>query len=220
MTTAAQVFVQIRKAPNFEFDSEQSWRARPYMELQATADKKYMELVDEANAGWWPVYKGASFDIWLPDTGTYYAWARPEKILKRLQSKRLRGNRNRRSVYSEFPRAWAQDRSTYPALKPRIAIRDVTRVTDSRTLRLALVPPFIVAQHTVPFLIWPRGDEKDEAYLLGTMSSIPLDWYARRFVELHMNFHIVNTLPVPRPGTRQSPLAAGRRPFGQASGGR
>ena len=29
------------------------------------------------------------------------------------------------------------------------------------------------------------------------LSSIPLDWYARRYVELGMNFHIFNGLPVP-----------------------
>ena len=32
-----------------------------------------------------------------------------------------------------------------------------------------------------------------------------MDWYARRFVELHMNFHVVNGFPVPRP-SRDNPL--------------
>ncbi len=36
-----------------------------------------------------------------------------------------------------------------------------------------------------------------EAFLLGVLSSIPLDWYARRFVELGMNFQILNGLPIP-----------------------
>jgi hypothetical protein len=31
------------------------------------------------------------------------------------------------------------------------------------------------------------------------MSSIPFDWYLRRFVETHLNFHILNPSPVPRP---------------------
>ncbi len=31
------------------------------------------------------------------------------------------------------------------------------------------------------------------------MSSLILDWYARRFVETHMDFHVVDPLPVPRP---------------------
>jgi hypothetical protein len=32
-----------------------------------------------------------------------------------------------------------------------------------------------------------------------------LDWYARRFVEIHMNFHILAAFPVPRPN-RDNPL--------------
>ena len=32
------------------------------------------------------------------------------------------------------------------------------------------------------------GDTLDEAYLLGVYSSIPFDWYARRYVELKMSY--------------------------------
>lgn len=39
----------------------------------------------------------------------------------------------------------------------------------------------------------------DEAFLLGVLSSIPLDWYARRFVETHLNFYVFCPFPVPRP---------------------
>ena len=52
---------------------------------------------------------------------------------------------------------------------------------------------------TAPYLLWPLGDERDQAYLLGVLCSLPLDWYARRFVETHMNFFVFNPLPVPRP---------------------
>jgi hypothetical protein len=48
-------------------------------------------------------------------------------------------------------------------------------------------------------LVWPAGDEQDQAYLLGVMSSVPFDWFARRRVENHMNYFILNSLPVPRP---------------------
>ena len=37
------------------------------------------------------------------------------------------------------------------------------------------------------------------------LSSIPLDWYARRFVEVNLNFYIINPFPIPRP-TRQDIL--------------
>jgi hypothetical protein len=41
------------------------------------------------------------------------------------------------------------------------------------------------------------GDNTDAAYLLGVMSSIPFDWYARRFVELHVTFELLGPMPVP-----------------------
>ena len=47
--------------------------------------------------------------------------------------------------------------------------------------------------------MFTRGDQKDEAYLLGVLSSIPLDWYARRFVETNLSFFILNPFPIPRP---------------------
>lgn len=34
--------------------------------------------------------------------------------------------------------------------------------------------------------------------MLAVLSSLPLDWYARRFVEIGLNFFIFNPLPVPR----------------------
>jgi hypothetical protein len=48
-----------------------------------------------------------------------------------------------------------------------------------------------------PFLIWEDGDETNEAYLIGVLSSIPADWYARRFVEKHLDYYIFNGIPVP-----------------------
>jgi len=57
----------------------------------------------------------------------------------------------------------------------------------------------VVVTNKGPYLLWPRGDERDQAYLLGVLSSIPLDWYARRFVETNVNFYIFNPFPVPRP---------------------
>ena len=52
--------------------------------------------------------------------------------------------------------------------------------------------------------MFPRGDEKDESFLLGVLSSIPLDWYARRFVETNVNFFIFNPFPIPRPDRSNS----------------
>jgi len=157
-----------------------------------------MMFADEDRSdGDWPVYKGASFNIWNPDTGTYYAWADPQPALDRLQQKRATSGKN--SVHREFPAEYLHDPSTLPCFRPRIAFRDVTGRTAQRTVIACLVPPKVFITNKGPYFLWPRGDKKDEAFLLGILCSIPLDWYARRFVELNVNFFIINSFPIPRP---------------------
>ena len=62
------------------------------------------------------------------------------------------------------------------------------------------MPPNVVLTNKAPYLLRREGSERDEAYLLGILSSLPLDWYARRYVEVGLNLHIFNALPIPRPG--------------------
>ena len=195
---SVEVFAQLRKSPRLDLNDGAGWRARPQTELHATQDKPVMDLESkECPDGFWPVYKGASFDLWTPDTGTYYAWADPERVLDHLQGKRARARG--RGAFAEFDAEWRADPETLPCLKPRIAFRDVTRATDSRTIRAALVPPQVFLTHKAPFFVWPRGSESEQAYFLGMLSSLPLDWYARRFVETSLTFFVLNPFPVPRP---------------------
>ena len=111
--------------------------------------------------------QGESFDLWNPDTiGTYYAWADPEPHPIRrsawIQAKRLRaGKRRGNSPHREFPLGHLQDRSTLPCFRERLAFRDVSRATDSRTVR---VPRwyrpnvFIGNQATLPSLAARRRE--------------------------------------------------------------
>lgn len=195
------VFAQLRKAPRLDQNQPKQWRARPDAELHATAQKKLMDLEsEECPDGFWPVYKGESFDLWTPDTGTYYAWADPKPALKWIQSKRLKAGKSRRdSAHREFPLQHLRNEKTLPCLAPRVVFRDVTNRTNQRTVIACLVPPEVFITNKGPYFLWPRGIEKDQAFLLGVLSSIPLDWYARRFVELNLNFFIINPFPIPRP---------------------
>jgi hypothetical protein len=197
---SASVWLQMRKSPRLDLNDGKSWRARPYRELDATNDKKLMKLSKDRPEGFWPVYKGESFDIWNCDTGSYYAWGDPDKLVRHLQTRRKDSHGRKDSPFTEFPAAWAGDPDTLPCLHPRIAFRDVSRATDSRTVRAALLPPKVFVANQAPYLVWPRGDEKDQACLLGVLCSIPLDWYARCHVETHVNYFVFNPLPVPRPG--------------------
>ena len=126
-------------------------------------------------ATYWRVYKGASFDLWNPDTDVYYASVEAGMITKHLQEKRQRSHEHQRSPFSEFPRAWIDDSATLSCRHPRIAFRDVARATDTRTVIAALVPGEIVITHKAPYLLWPKGTPRDEAYVLGILSSMVLD---------------------------------------------
>jgi hypothetical protein len=197
---SAGVFLKLRRAPRLDLDDGHTWRARPYAELHATNDVGLMDVQSERRPrGFWPVYKGESFDIWTGDTGSYYGWANPAVVRLALQEKRARGAANQASPFSEFPAEWVEHGQTLPCNSARIVFRDVSRSTDSRTVRAALAPPRVVITNTAPYLLWPRGDERDQAYLLGILCSLPLDWYARRFVETHVNYFVFNPLPIPRP---------------------
>ena len=200
---SVEVFTRLRASPRLDLDEAGTWRARPLQgDLNATTDKNLMELrPDPWPEGAWPVFKGESFDIWTPDTGTYYASCDPRVVLPELQATRIRGGRNSRSPFSEFDARWRSTPTTLPCEAPRISFRDVTRSTDTRTVRVALVPPHVFLTHKAPFLLWPRGTPRDEAYLLGVLSSLPLDWYARRFVEVSLTFFVLNPFPIPRPPT-------------------
>jgi hypothetical protein len=198
---STDVFAQLRKSPRLDMDDKKSWLVRPYAELHATIDKHLMALVADQPKGFWPVFKGESFDIWTPDTGTYYAWGDPKKILDILQAKRIRA----RTSFLGFQAPWLRNPNALPCLTARIAFRDITNRTNRRTVIAALVPRKVFLTNKAPYFLWPRGDEKDQAYLLGVLCSIPLDWYARRFVEVNLNFFILNPFPIPRP-TRVDPL--------------
>jgi len=137
-----EIFARLRRAPRLDLDDGRSWRARPHRELDATNDKKYMDLKSKTcPEGFWPVFKGESFDLWTPDTGSYYAWADPEKLLPVLQEKRLAGLKRANSPFHEFHVEELRKKQSLPCLHARIAFRDVSRATDSRTMRTALVPP-------------------------------------------------------------------------------
>jgi hypothetical protein len=191
------VYLKMRSHPRLDADLA-DWRVRAYAEFHATADKPLFHL-DAVPRGWWPLYKGESFDMWNPDTGRYYGGVDPEVVVPVLMEKRRRSSRLAVSPFSEFPAATIADDSTLPILGPRIAMRLVSRSTDSRTVRAALVPPCVALTHSAPYLLFPRGNTSDVAYLLGVLCSIPLDWMARRAVELNLTYHVMYGFAIPRP---------------------
>jgi len=158
---------------------------------------------------YWPVYTGKSFNVWEPDTGKYYASVSAKRIKAHLAKKRKDQHRNSRSAFSELPKKIIDDRSTLPCLRPRMAFRDVTRATDTRTVVATLIPGQAAPIDKAPYLLRINGSERSEAYLLGVLCSMVLDWYARTAVELKLSFAILNSFPIPDVDVDEDPL--GRR---------
>ena len=183
------------------------WRVRLLQgDMNSTSDKSMMTFSEDAPSGFWPIYKGASLDLWDSDRGpkSYYAWGDPVAVKESLFHKRLNASTNKASPFSEFDSAWTQSRNTLPCLSPRITYRKISRATDSRTVRAALVPANVFLATASPFILWPNGDESDQAFLLGCICSLVFDWYARRFVESNVDFFLLTAFPIPRPNRDDS----------------
>jgi hypothetical protein len=188
------IFKQLRKAPRLD-EKRAGWDFRPVREFDATNDRATFDAGE--GVGRIPVIGGAGQNIWEPATGDVYAWADPKTVEDALFSKRKNQARMARSAFHGLPEQIVADRATLPFHFPRIAFRDVARATDTRTCIAALIPPETICQNSAPYLLVREGGAREEAFLLAILSSIPLDWYARLYVELHLNMHIFNGLPIP-----------------------
>jgi len=208
---SVEAFQQLSDTPPLDLDESDKWRARPYRELDETNDKKMddgtqlMHFDEEVPEEFWPILDGGSInppdtERWVMDTGERYAYADPGVMLDYLQESRENSYRyaGSRSAFAEFSESWVKNPETLPCYQPRVAFRDVTQRTNQRTVCASLVPPNVFLTNKAPYFLWPRGESADEAYLLGVLNSIPLDWYARRFVETNLNYHILNSFPIPR----------------------
>lgn len=178
---------------------------RVYADFETTRDKTRWQHLK--HPGSWPVYGGESFNVWEPDTETYYGWTDGEEILEAAQARRLASPKG--APYADTELTWRRDPRTHPILSPRIAFRDVTNRTNSRTLVVALIPGHRVTTQTAPWVLWLRSGthQTEEAFLLGILSSLVCDWWARRFVEGHVDQEAFDCLRIPAPST-DSPLRA------------
>lgn len=170
----------------------------PYNELHSTKHKALFKAsAGEVQESAIKVYKGESFDIWSPDRMIYHGIAKSEEeMLSHLQEARISSFGRKGSAFNFFGEDYVSDTSTLAIHRPRIAFRDVSRATDSRSIRACLLPPGVTIADNAVVMTAP-GFEKHEAYFLGLLSSHVLDWYARRFIEMHFKLYHFNSLPAP-----------------------
>jgi hypothetical protein len=185
----ADLLAKLRATREFPFGGGQ-WHCFPLREFHETDDKR---LWKDQTAGW-PLWKGESFDQYDPHGAAARFCPATEKALRKAR-KRSAGNKSllAASTPAESRRS-AVERTRQRA---RVAFRDVTRATDSRTVRACLVPAGHFLTNTASYLAFVDDDPRAEAACLAILNSLAFDWQARRFVEIHLNFFVLEGLRIP-----------------------
>jgi len=187
---AADLFAKLRQGPRFEQGYPDKWHAFPIQgDVNETSEKSLFNYKEGM-----PVWKGRSFDQYDPHGTEPAGYANPIQLEQHLQKKR---QSSRGQFRRYFRAATLQDIRTLPLHHARIAFRDVSRATDSRTIRASLIPPETGLTNKAPYLVFTTGGPVAQAFVLGVLNSLPFDWQARRFVEASVNFYILNMLTFP-----------------------
>ena len=168
-------------------------RLAPYTEMHESGQRRLFN--HPPGEGRIPVWKGRSFDQYDPSGKEPAGYIKWEDALGFVQTKRL-GSRVFKGM---FTNSILSDSDTHPIHRCRIAFRDSTRSTDSRTVRSCLVPPQTPLTHTAPNLVFREEPVVSQAHFLGIMNSLSFDWLARRYVESHLTYFVLDMLTFPQP---------------------
>jgi hypothetical protein len=167
------------------------WRCFPVQgDFNETADRALWQGATEGR----PLWKGESFDQFNPH-GAEARWcpASEEALAKARKPRPGSGS----LVAKEVPMASRRAAVGRALGGVRVAFRDVTNRTNSRTVISCLVPPQQFLLNSAPYLAFVDGEPNAEAVCLALMNSLVFDWQARRFVETHVNFFILEGLRLP-----------------------
>lgn len=108
------------------------------------------------------------------------------------------------------PQYWIGADAVPPELRREWALgyRDIARATDVRTVIAAIVPG-TAAGNTLPLLLGEGLGAGEMALLLANLNSLAFDYIARQKAQTtHLNWYIVEQLPVIAPERFQTPLPA------------
>ena len=198
----ANLLAKLRRGVEFaELESPETGKIRrgasaasylvPYAELHATQQKHLFRHPPGGRRV--PVWKGESFDQYDPHGDGVAGYSVWDEVMEYVQGRRQRS----RVFKTIFPASVLADPDSHPARRSRVAFRDVTNRTNSRTVIASMVPPRTPLTNTSPYLIFQGWSPLSEAAVLGVMNSLPFDWLARRYIETHLNFFILEMLCFP-----------------------
>jgi hypothetical protein len=186
----AAVLQRLRDGVPFSDGSDQ-WRCFPVRELDEAMDRHLWRGATEGMRLW----KGESFD-------QYDAHGAEERFLPDTAPVRKKLNKprpgDRSPLARDVPLATRRAAVEVSLRSARVAFRNITRSSDSRTVRAALLPPETYLTHSASYLAFVEGGAVAQAACLAVLNSLPFDWQARRFVDVNLSFFILNGLSTPR----------------------
>ena len=186
----ADLLAKLRTGTRFPLGSSGRWKCFPVAELHETNDKSLWEGKQRGR----PLWKGESFDQYDPHGEAARRCPVSAKLWKKVRKPRP----GQDSVVAESTTRAQRRQAVVAELdRARVAFRDVARSDDSRTVRACLVPAGAFLTNKAPYVAFLGGDETVQAACLGVMNSMPFDWQARRYVEINLNFFILEALTVP-----------------------
>ena len=165
-------------------------RLAPYVELHETQQRALFSHPEGI-----PVWKGRSFYQYDPHGNDPAGYAEWDEVLSYLHSKRKRSPIFKRMFASDY----LDDPNTHPVNHCRIAFHHIARATDYRTMIACLIPPRTPLTNAAPYLVFAGWEALTEIYVLGVMNSLIFDWITRRYVEINLNYFILNMLTFPPP---------------------
>lgn len=169
------------------------WRCFPVREFDETLDSNLWEGATSGR----PLWKGESFDQFDPNGAEARLCPASDAALAKARKPRPGA---KSLLAQDVPVAARRQAVKRTIAAARVAFRDVSRATDSRTLRACLVPPEHFLSNTAPYLAFVDEDARAQAACLALMNSLVFDWQARRFVETHVSFFILEGLRLPELG--------------------
>ncbi|AZT97717.1 Eco57I restriction-modification methylase domain-containing protein [Brevibacterium aurantiacum] len=184
---SVDVFRQMKRGTPFRSQAR-TWRLRP-----SRGDLLKLQNLSKGGVTTVEIRGGRSFDLWNPDAGPARAEVSENEFRDAYLAYLTTASRNKRSAH--YGRSF--DRSDLPIDQPRIALRWISRATDSRTCRAVLLPPGCATDDSASVMHRLAGTVRDEAFALGVLSSTPFDWQARLLTEMNLTFEVLNQLSLP-----------------------
>ena len=187
----ADLLAKLRTGHRFPLGPSGRWSCFPVQgDVNETKDRQFWRGEMHGN----PLWKGESFDQYRPSGAGERTCPVTDELLKKARKSRpgmkslVASNTaialRRKAVLTELDRA-------------RVAFRDVTNRTNSRTILACLVPPTVILTNKAPYLTFVNGGPKEQAACLGVMNSLTFDWQARRFIEINANFFLLEGFHLP-----------------------